>query len=68
MEYNDVREKANVLLVPIAPHDIATVARLHASAFKSDQFSNLMLLNRDDSAFVSVMHRSTEDWLSDPAA
>ncbi|KAK2044757.1 acyl-CoA N-acyltransferase [Colletotrichum somersetense] len=59
---------ALVSLSPVQPDDVPDLLRVHTAAFKTDQFSNLMLLNRDEDAHQEVMGRSIRRWMSDPAA
>ncbi|KAK1589882.1 acyl-CoA N-acyltransferase, partial [Colletotrichum navitas] len=59
---------ALVSLSPVQAEDVPALLRVHTAAFKTDQFSNLMLLNRDEDAHHEVMGRSIRRWISDPAA
>ncbi|KAF6814748.1 acetyltransferase [Colletotrichum plurivorum] len=58
----------SISLLPVAPDDVATLVDVHAAAFRSDQFSNLMLLNRDQNAHQALMLKSIQQWISAPAA
>ncbi|KAK1992584.1 acyl-CoA N-acyltransferase, partial [Colletotrichum falcatum] len=59
---------APVSLSPVEADDVPALLRVHTAAFKTDQFSNLMLLNRDEDAHQEVMGRSIRRWMSDPDA
>ncbi|GJC79840.1 hypothetical protein ColLi_02678 [Colletotrichum liriopes] len=48
--------------------DVPTLLKIHTAAFKTDQFSNLMLLGRADNAHQELMGKSIRRWMSDPAA
>ncbi|KAK1976942.1 acyl-CoA N-acyltransferase [Colletotrichum cereale] len=60
-------EPAPVSLSAVQADDVPALLRVHTAAFGTDQFSNLMLLNRDENAH-EVMGRSIRRWMSDPAA
>jgi hypothetical protein len=57
---NDNRKEAGIFLVHVTSNDVPALVKVHTAAFKSDQFSNLMLLNRDENAHQTLMHRSIE--------
>ncbi|KAK1967560.1 acyl-CoA N-acyltransferase [Colletotrichum sublineola] len=59
---------AQVSLSPVQADDVPALLRVHTAAFKTDQFSNLMLLNRDEDAHQEVMTKSIRRWMSDPGA
>ena len=46
--------------------DVPILVQVHTSAFKSDMFSNLMLLNRPENMHQNLMRKSIDYWLSDP--
>ncbi|WQF88206.1 Putative GNAT domain, acyl-CoA N-acyltransferase [Colletotrichum destructivum] len=58
----------SVSLSPITADDVLALLELHSAAFKTDQFSNLMLLNRDANAHQALMDKSIRLWMSDPEA
>ncbi|KAH8894508.1 acyl-CoA N-acyltransferase [Thozetella sp. PMI_491] len=64
----DGQEKPSISLLPITTDDVANVVKLHTDAFRADQFSNLMLINRDADAYANIMHKSIGAWMADPAA
>ncbi|KAF3806768.1 hypothetical protein GCG54_00000134 [Colletotrichum gloeosporioides] len=50
----------------VAPGDVDDLVRVHTAAFKTDQFSNLMLLGRADDAHEKLMRKAIEGWISAP--
>ncbi|KAF3907053.1 hypothetical protein AA313_de0208847 [Arthrobotrys entomopaga] len=53
-------------LQQITESDIAELVRVHANAFKTDQFSNFMLDGKPPGTHENLMERSIRAWLSDP--
>ncbi|GKT44796.1 uncharacterized protein ColSpa_04977 [Colletotrichum spaethianum] len=62
------RKSALVSLSAVQADDISSLLKVHTAAFKPDQFSNLMLLNRDENAHQELMAKSIQRWMSDPTA
>lgn len=60
--------KIKVTLGPVTDDDVLNLVEMHTAAFKSDQFSNLMILNPDEKAHQRLMQKSIQSWISDPAA
>lgn len=52
----------------VAPDDVDDLVRVHTAAFKTDQFSNLMLLGRADDAHEKLMRKAIEGWVTAPEA
>lgn len=48
--------------------DVPDLIRVHTAAYRSDLFSNLMLLNRSDEMHQALMQNSIEHWLAEPQA
>ena len=46
--------------------EISTLVSLRASAFQSDQFSNFMLLGREEDTHERLMRQSIKTWLCEP--
>lgn len=60
--------QAEVLLVPATSSHVLSLIKVHTASFKSDQFSNLMLLGRDDNAHQRLIAKSIDSWMSDSAS
>lgn len=58
----------DVILAPVDVSDVAEMVELHALAFKTDAFSNLMLMGRDSDAHQRLMTTAIQTWFDDPAA
>ncbi|KAF4833380.1 hypothetical protein CGCTS75_v003980 [Colletotrichum tropicale] len=52
----------------VVPDDVDYLVRVHTAAFKTDQFSNLMLLGREDNAHQKLMRKAIEGWVTAPEA
>ncbi|KAF4818817.1 hypothetical protein CGCSCA5_v004875 [Colletotrichum siamense] len=52
----------------VSPNDVDDLVRVHTAAFKTDQFSNLMLLGREDNAHQKLMRKAIEGWVAAPEA
>ncbi|KAI8276650.1 hypothetical protein K4K59_009698 [Colletotrichum sp. SAR11_240] len=52
----------------VSPDDVDDLVRVHTAAFKTDQFSNLMLLGREDNAHQKLMRKAIEGWVTAPEA
>ncbi|KAH8651298.1 acyl-CoA N-acyltransferase [Xylariales sp. PMI_506] len=59
--------ETGITIVPVGPQDVSGVVDIHVEAFRSDQFSNLMLLGRPADAYRGLMIKSIDHWLTDPA-
>jgi ribosomal protein S18 acetylase RimI-like enzyme len=60
------RQPQDIKLTTATLADLPNLLKVHTAAFRSDQFSNLMLLNRDESAHERLMTKSIEFFLSQP--
>ncbi|KAF9875684.1 putative acetyltransferase [Colletotrichum karsti] len=60
--------KLDVSIVPVTLDDVPALLRVHTAAFKTDQFSNLMLLGRDENAHANLMRDAIQEWIADPTA
>ncbi|KFY84573.1 hypothetical protein V500_09199 [Pseudogymnoascus sp. VKM F-4518 (FW-2643)] len=60
--------RAAAMLAPATANDIPALVRVHTAAFKSDQFSHLMLLQRPDDAHQTLMQKSIDYWFADAHA
>ncbi|KAJ0161805.1 hypothetical protein CTA2_5579 [Colletotrichum tanaceti] len=54
-----------VSIVSATPDDMAELVKLHTAAFRSDLFSNLMLLNRPADTHQLLMLKSIDHWFGD---
>ncbi|KAK2743147.1 GNAT family [Colletotrichum kahawae] len=63
---NAQASSADFTIHHVAPDDVEKLVRVHTAAFKTDQFSNLMLLGRDDDAHQKLMRKAIEGWVSAP--
>ncbi|KAF4879218.1 hypothetical protein CGCSCA1_v001977 [Colletotrichum siamense] len=52
----------------VVPDDVDDLVRVHTAAFKTDQFSNLMLLGRAVDAHEKLMRKTIEGWVTAPEA
>ncbi|KAK1634012.1 hypothetical protein BDP81DRAFT_433544 [Colletotrichum phormii] len=57
-----------VSILAVEPNDIDDLVTIHTAAFKTDQFSNLMLLDREEGAHQNLMHKSILHWLSNSSS
>lgn len=55
-----------VTIIPATEDDIPALIKIHTAAFRSDLFSILMLLNRDEDAHQNLMRKSIDHWFADP--
>jgi ribosomal protein S18 acetylase RimI-like enzyme len=65
---SDGEDKSGVSLVAATDSDVAALVAINAAAFKSDQFSALMLLDRDEKVHQNLMTKSVGLWMSDATA
>ncbi|KAK1705936.1 acyl-CoA N-acyltransferase [Colletotrichum acutatum] len=57
----------HVSICAVEPSDVDDLVAIHTAAFESDQFSNLMLLNREECAHQNLMRKSVLYWLTNPS-
>ncbi|EXF76159.1 acetyltransferase [Colletotrichum fioriniae PJ7] len=57
----------HVSICAVESSDIDDLVMIHTAAFKSDQFSNLMLLDREEGGHQNLMRKSIFHWLSSPS-
>ncbi|KAH8599123.1 hypothetical protein B0O99DRAFT_613068 [Bisporella sp. PMI_857] len=60
--------ESGVSLVAAIPDDVPTLVKIQAAAFKPDQFSNLMILGRDEGVLEGLLKKSVDLWMLDPKA
>ncbi|KXH67652.1 acetyltransferase [Colletotrichum salicis] len=57
-----------VSILAVEPNEIDDLVAIHTAALKTDQFSNLMLLNREEGAHQNLMRKSILHWLSNSSS
>jgi len=65
---SELKDAGKVTLAPVTPDDVPQLTKLHAAAFKSDLFFNLMMLHRDEGAAAPLIQRGIEADMSNPNA